>query len=64
MSLCEMADTGYYLALTEDWTIYWTAFIGYPPIPFLEWQVWGQIPTGGTTTQPTTWGKIKAEFGE
>ena len=29
-----------------------------------SWEYWGNIYGGPSPTQPTTWGKIKAEFGE
>ena len=68
VSLCTSTQAGStqaYFALTEDGTIY-TAFVGiiYPDTPFPPWQVWGQIPTGGTATQSSTWGQIKAQFKE
>lgn len=53
-------------AVTEDGTIYVTTGSGgvAPWDPFPAWQYWGQIPTGGTATQSSTWGQIKATFKE
>ena len=66
VSLCSYnygGSTGAYLALTEDGTIYW-ASSPWPGGPFPTWQAWGQIPTGATATQASTWGSIKAQFKE
>ena len=68
VSLCSYnsaGTTGVFLALTEDGTIYIARPSSYPwGDPFPQWQVWGQIPTGGTATQSSTWGQIKAQFGK
>ena len=56
--------TAVLLALTEDGTLYWASPSHWPWDGWLDWQVWGQIPTGPTATQSTTWGHIKAELGK
>jgi hypothetical protein len=58
--------TVYLLALTEDGTVYWANGQGGWPeyLSFPQWQVWGQIPTGATATQSSTWGQIKAQLGK
>jgi hypothetical protein len=54
-----------FLALTEDGTVYCGPNTGDPSVsPFPTWQVWGQIPTGATATQSTTWGQIKTQLGK
>jgi hypothetical protein len=45
--------------LTDLGNIYWWSEIGSD-----GWQLWVNFPGASTTTHPTTWGKIKAEFGE
>ena len=61
VSLVSEYEWGYMLAMTGQGDIYFSIQYGGP---FPEWDYWGTIPTGATATQPTTWGKIKAEFGE
>jgi hypothetical protein len=67
VSLCAYTQGGtvYDLyALTEDGTIYLTQNV-YPSFgTFGPWEVWGQIPTGATATQSSTWGQIKAQLGK
>jgi hypothetical protein len=62
VSLCYDAYDGYLLALTEDGCIYATYQAAPWPTQFPDWYFWGQIPTGATATQPSTWGQIKAQF--
>jgi len=68
VSLCAYTWNGYsqaYLALAEDGTLYFSDGGSNPQAsPFPQWQVWGQIPTGATATQSSTWGSIKAELGK
>ncbi|MFC1800026.1 hypothetical protein ACFL2Z_03840 [Candidatus Eisenbacteria bacterium] len=63
-SVIYVPDEGTYsfLALQEDGTLYWGAVYGPWHWP-TEWLTLGQIPYG-TATQSTTWGEIKAEYGE
>jgi hypothetical protein len=66
VSLCGLTYSGttsYLYALTEDGTIYSTG-AATPWGPFGPWEVWGQIPTGATATQSSTWGQIKAQLGK
>jgi hypothetical protein len=61
VSLVSEWQWGYMLAMTGQGDIYFSTEYGGP---FPEWHYWGTIPTGATATEPTTWGRIKAEFGE
>lgn len=66
VSIMKSESPGYFLALQEDGSVYWARDTGYHPsdAPFPDWNYWGQIPSGGTALDPSTWGSIKADWRE